>query len=247
LTGAPKGKIALVTFWGSHEVSPADVARITQVREPQPMQRIELHDGTRLVGLVRRDEVNWSTVRFGDRPCSVARLSDYFAPPPAGKAIAADAELAVPYCELPGECRLVGDLADPILKLRVRGETVELKRTSVVRVEPAADGPAGQVTVVLTGDAELSGRLVGERLRLSTLVGEQSLAVTQIVAFHRPPAAESEADGDGDTASNESGTPDASSSPAPTSGPAPPSIGPTPTSAPAFPPSSPLGRNPFGS
>jgi len=159
------------------------------------MQCFEFRDGTRLIGLVRREEIVWPTARFGDQTGSTSRLADYFSASPADASVAGSAadpaELALPHCELAGECRLVGDLAESALKLQVRGQIVELKRAAIVRIEPVGEDSPHQVVVQLSGDEELSGRLIGDRLRLSTGLGEQVIAVSQMIAFNRPHAEES--------------------------------------------------------
>ena len=181
------------TPWGMLRVPLAEIANLEYLREPFPGHRLTLTDHSRLPVMLRGDEWQVATVRFGTvtiAPQSVRALrrTGTKVTPPAN----ASAENAAGFanCELSGDNRLAGVIDLAALHLASAKSTTPLdpKTITTLTREPGEDGVA-LVKIKLADGQELSGHLVESTLPIRSGDRVWRVPATHILSVNVPPPA----------------------------------------------------------
>ena len=175
-------KLQAATPWGPIQFTLDEVQGLYLRRDPQPVYRLLLKDGSRLPAMLQGDEMGFDTLRFGAiklPAVAVAQIRGLavLAAKPADDddEHEASGEPKVPYCTLLGENVLVGALVDPQLKLQTATGLLSVEAARIRLVE-RHEGASPLVFAVDTGgkepvhgllaDAALSIRRGGQVWRL---------------------------------------------------------------------------------
>ena len=181
------------TPWGMLRVPLAEIVSLEYLREPFPGHRLTLTDRSRLPVMLRGDEWQVATVRFGNvkiAPQSVRELrrtTTKITPPTT------EAETAFARCELTGEHRLAGVIDLPKLHLTSAKSTTPLDTMTIItltreKTEGVEDGMA-LVKIKLADGQELSGRLVESTLPIRSGDRVWRVPAAHILSVNVPPPA----------------------------------------------------------
>ena len=184
--------VQMATPWGMLSVPPAEIVQLEYLREPFPGHRLTLTDRSRLPVMLRGEEWQLATVRFGNvkiAPQSVRGLRGTAAkpkPPEGG-----DAPFA--SCELSGEHRLAGVIDLPTLHLASAKNTTPLDTMTITtltrEVGEDAQGGGALVKIKLADGQEISGQLVESTLPIRSGERVWRVPAAHILSVNVPPPA----------------------------------------------------------
>ena len=178
------------TPWGMLRVPLSEIVSLEYLRDPFPGHRLTLADRSRLPVMLRGDEWQVATTRFGKvkiAPQSVRELRNTatkITPP------ATDGEAGFANCELAGENRLAGVIDLPKLHLTSAKSTTPLDTMTITTLtrEAGEDGSA-LVKITLADGQELSGRLVESTLPIRSGDRVWHVPAAHILSVNVPPPA----------------------------------------------------------
>ena len=191
----PEGTSALdaATPWGTFPVPLGEIASFATVRDPVPMQRLALADGSRLPVMLRSGEWQVATARFGTVKIATQSVREIRsvltkATTPAGAG--GEPAPGFPKYELSGENRLAGVIDLPKFHLASAKSTTAIDPKTIATLEREAgeDGVA-LVKVKLADGQELSGRLVESIVPIRAADRVWRVPAAQIVSVSVPPPA----------------------------------------------------------
>jgi hypothetical protein len=177
--GKPGAKFQAATPWGTIQFTLDELQGLYLRRDPQPVYRLLLKDGSRLPVMLRDAEMDFETVRFGAIKLPAAALSQI-------RVVAAriasasenddeepSGEPKVPYCTLAGDNVLVGVLADPQIHLQTTTGTLSVATARVQLVEQR-EGAASLFAIDTGGPEPVVGTLADDGQQSA---GAASLAI----------------------------------------------------------------------
>ena len=189
--------------WGPIQFAVDEVQCLYLRRDPQPIYRLLLKDGSRLPVMLQGDAMDFATLRFGPVKVPAAAITEIRA---LGQTVAGagDDEQATTsepkssYCTLAGENVLVGDLAGPRLELRTTTGSLSVEAARVQLLERKEE--AALIFAVDIGDKEpVLGRLADGDLSIRRGGQVWRLPAHHVLGYHlpKPEAAEDAAAGKG--------------------------------------------------
>lgn len=198
----PATKFSGVTPWGPVEVGLAEVESLVLLRNPQPIYRLAMTDGSRWSLMLGGDAWKLPTLRFGSlsiAPSAIARLT-------AAKALAAfsadrdepDGELKVPHCRLAGNNVVAGTIDAGKLKIETSSGVTTVDTANILSIE-AVEGAAarGLLTLQMLDESQVSGRLADGVLPIRTHGKVWKFPAHHVAAYQsmkeKPPAKDDEA------------------------------------------------------
>ncbi|MGO9109575.1 MAG: hypothetical protein ACLP9L_10100 [Thermoguttaceae bacterium] len=152
------------TPWGRLDVALGEIDRLTAHREPQPVYRLTLKDGSNLCVLLQDELPPVNTLRFGPVKLSAAGVRQLWSlkTPPAAKGPDEEqsAGPAGPHCRLIGENLLAGMIDSPKVNFATAGGVLVVPVSGIQTAQrsgdPQADGP---IDIELTDGRHLTGQL----------------------------------------------------------------------------------------
>ena len=171
-TGVPE--LEYVTVFGSLKLPFTDVWSLQRKAEPPFNLTATLADGSRIQGVPVQPVLPLQVVGMGSQTLPLAEMARLGAAELMAGEMAFGDEAApdkqkekapVPsrYCFLRDGSFLVGELSDAPVKLRVNGNTLDMKPAEIVRFVPAS-GTGGEVNVELANGGKLQGEILSEVL-----------------------------------------------------------------------------------
>lgn len=187
----PAGELDAATPWGTLRVPLTEIASLDYVREPFPGHRLTLRDRSRLPVILRGDEWELGTVRFGKAKIAPQSVRDLRSTTGKLKPSAADGAI----CELAGEHRLAGviDLAELHLASAKSTTPIDSKAIAML-TRDAGEGGAALVKIKLADGQELSGRLVETTLPIRSGDRVWRVPIAHILSVAVPPPAKPKED-----------------------------------------------------
>jgi len=206
------------TPWGMIQVPLAEIESLAYVREPFPTHRLVLADRSRLLVMLRGDEWQLATTRFGNVkvvPQSVRELRRAGAPLPTPSGAEDERPVTGAHCEIIGENRITGVIDLPELHLASAKSTTPLDPKTITKLEREGsdDGAEASVKVHLADGQVLGGRLTESVLPIRSGERVWRVPLAHVVAVHVPPPAKPKAE--------ESAAPSPPADPAPLAAPKP--------------------------
>jgi hypothetical protein len=164
VAGKPAATFAGVTPWGPIEVKLSEVGSLVLLRNPQPIYRLTMNDGSRWSLMLGGDAWKLPTLRFGPlsvAPSAIARLT-------AAKSLAAsnvdrtegDDELKTPHCQLAGNNVVAGAIAGDALKIETASGVTTVDTANILNIEAAEGAARGFLTLQMLDESQVSGRPV---------------------------------------------------------------------------------------
>jgi hypothetical protein len=183
-------ELQAATPFGMLRIPLAEIANLEYTREPFPGHLLTLTDRSRLPVMLRGDEWQLATVRFGKVkivPQSVRELRNTAL---KGKPPATEDHPGFANCELAGGHRLAGVIDLPKLHLASTKSTTPLDTTTITTLsrEAREDGTA-LVKVTLADGQELSGQLVESTLPIRSGQRVWRVPAAHILSVNVPPPA----------------------------------------------------------
>ena len=177
------------TPWGMIHVPLAEIESLAYVRDPFPTHRLVLADRSRLLVMLRGDEWQLATTRFGNVkivPQSVRELRRAGAPPPPESD---EHPMTGANCELIGENRITGVIDLPELHLASAKSTTPLDPKTITKIERESgeDGAEATVKVHLADGQVMGGRLTESVLPIRSGARVWRVPLAHVVAVNVPP------------------------------------------------------------
>jgi hypothetical protein len=187
LTVAPADvKLSAVTSWGPIEVSFDQILSLAPLREPQPIQRLALRDGSRWSVILTGPPLVLKSPRLGELKIAPSEIERVTAVERRGDDEEDEPERKPPYCRLVGENIAVGPLETPALDVLTPGgpTSVELAKLIVMELdEGKGNGP--WFTFRMVGGGEVSGRLKEPSLPLRAFGKVCRVPAHQLVVYRQ--------------------------------------------------------------
>ena len=180
------------TPWGMIQVPLAEIESLAYVREPFPTHRLVLADRSRLLVMLRGDEWQLATTRFGNVkvvPQSVRELRRTGAPPLAPADGGDERPMTAANCELIGENRITGVIDLAALYLASAKATTQLDPRTITKLEREGGEDAAEATVKvhLADGQTMGGRLTESVLPIRSGARVWRVPLAHIVAVNVPP------------------------------------------------------------
>ncbi len=140
-----EARLHAISPWGGLDVGLGEIASLGSRREPQPLYRLALRDGSNLSVLLQDEPIELNSLRFGPLKfpaMEVRQLSSLKAPPRqpgAGPATGASG----PLCQLIGDNVLAATIDAPQLKLATPGGTIGVPVKEIHTAERSGDPKSG--------------------------------------------------------------------------------------------------------
>ncbi len=170
LLSAADAQFHAATPWGGLDVGLGEIQRLSARREPQPVYRLTLKDGSDLSVLPQGEPPPLKSLRFGlvKPSAGVAQLWSLQTPVAAKEADQEQpAGPAGPHCRLIGDNVLAGTIESPKVNLATAGGVLGIPvsqiQTAQRNGDPQADGP---IDVQLTDGRHLTGLLTNRTLAI---------------------------------------------------------------------------------
>ena len=191
LASPAAAELQVATPWGMIQVPLAEIESLAYVREPFPTHRLVLADRSRLLVMLRGDEWQLATTRFGNVkvvPQSVRELRRTGVPPPVE---GDERPMTGANCELIGENRITGVIDLAALYLASAKTTTQLDPRTITKLEREGgeDGAEATVKVHLADGQVLGGRLTESVLPIRSGARVWRVPLAHVVAVNVPPPA----------------------------------------------------------
>jgi hypothetical protein len=184
---APAGvKFSAVTSWGPIEVPFDQVLSLAPLREPQPIQRLALRDGSRWSVILAGPPLTLKSSRLGELKIAPSEIERLTAVERRGDEEEDEPERKPPFCRLVGENIAVGPLQTPALEVLTPGgpTSVELAKLIVMELDEGK-GNDPWFTFRMVGGGEISGRLKEPSVPLRAFGKVCRVPAHQLVAYRQ--------------------------------------------------------------
>ena len=195
--GGPAARFRAATPWGPLEFALDEVQGLCLRRDPQPVYRLCLKDGSRLPIMLQGDEAALDSTRFGPiklPPAAIAQIRGLGNMPPRGGTVADGSEdgdesesLTLPACTLLGENVLVGALADAKLTVRAASGMATIDAAQVRKIQRRDDSPP-TFALDMGEETPLVGALVEPVLAIRRGTQVWRLPLQHVVTWRLPSA-----------------------------------------------------------
>jgi hypothetical protein len=153
-------RLRAISPWGGLDIGLAEIVNLGIHREPQPLYRIALRDGSNLSVLLQDDAADVKTLRFGPLKIAGLDLRQLWSLKLPQPKTTGPADASGPLCQLIGDNVLAATLDAPQLKLETPGGTVGVPVKDIQKAERTGDPRAGgPFNVELTNGQHVTGTL----------------------------------------------------------------------------------------